>query len=84
VDRGPQRSGKIPSSAPTSSNKTVTLIKYIKRRSFSPIWVHKVGLQPDHLLRIVEKWAPSPDAQGGVEVVITDDGSVVLRIHGNP
>jgi hypothetical protein len=32
-------------------------------------------LQPDHLLKIVEKWARPTDAAARAEIVITDDGS---------
>ena len=36
-------------------------------------------LDPDHLLKIVEKWAHSADAVDRVQIILGDDGSVSLR-----
>jgi hypothetical protein len=41
-------------------------------------------LHPDHLLKIVEKWAPPADAAARVEIILANDGSVILRTPGDP
>jgi hypothetical protein len=47
--------------------------------------VNEIGnLEPDHLLKIVEKWAPPADAAARVEIILADDGSVILRTPGDP
>ena len=40
-------------------------------------------LHPNHLLRIVEKWAPPADVAARVEIILADDGSVILRTPGD-
>jgi hypothetical protein len=40
-------------------------------------------LHPDHLLKIVEKWAPPADVAARVEIILADDGSVILRTPGD-
>jgi hypothetical protein len=37
------------------------------------------NLDPDQLLKIVEKWAPPADAVDQVQIILGEDGSVAIR-----
>ena len=37
------------------------------------------NLDPDRLLKIVEKWAPQADAVDQVQIILGEDGSVAIR-----